>query len=93
MKAGFLCAWPCWTSTTSNASTTIWATSGGDEVLRTFARIAQQGVRGGDVFGRYGGEEFLLIFPATSLLPSLNTCERIRAQVEPHAWTGCSRAA
>ena len=61
---------------------------GGDEVLRTFARIAQQGVRGGDVFGRYGGEEFLLIFPATSLLPSLNTCERIRAQVEAHPWTG-----
>lgn len=61
---------------------------GGDEVLRTFARIAQQGVRGGDVFGRYGGEEFLLIFPGTSLLPALNTCERIRAQVETHAWTG-----
>ncbi|MDP3226853.1 MAG: GGDEF domain-containing protein [Acidovorax sp.] len=61
---------------------------GGDEVLRTFARIAQKGVRGGDVFGRYGGEEFLLIFPGTSLLPALNTCERIRAQVETHAWTG-----
>jgi len=60
---------------------------GGDDVLRTFARIAQQGVRGGDVFGRYGGEEFLLIFPATSLLPALNTCERIRAQVESHAWS------
>lgn len=29
---------------------------GGDEVLRTFARIAQQGVRGGDVFGRYVGK-------------------------------------
>ena len=43
---------------------------------------------GGDLFGRYGGEEFLLIFPATSLLPALNTCERIRAQVETHAWTG-----
>ena len=61
---------------------------GGDEVLRNFVRIAQQGVRGGDVFGRYGGEEFLLIFPATSLLPALNTCERIRAQVEAHAWSG-----
>jgi diguanylate cyclase (GGDEF)-like protein len=60
----------------------------GDEVLRAFARIAQQGVRGGDVFGRYGGEEFLLIFPGTSLLPALNTCERIRAQVESHAWSG-----
>lgn len=58
----------------------------GDEVLRTFARIAQQGVRAGDMFGRYGGEEFLLIFPATTLLPALNTCERIRAQVESHAW-------
>jgi diguanylate cyclase (GGDEF)-like protein len=65
---------------------------GGDEVLRTFSRIAQQGVRGGDVFGRYGGEEFLLIFPATSLLPALNTCERIRAQVESHAWNGLLRA-
>lgn len=64
---------------------------GGDEVLRSFSRIAQQGVRGGDVFGRYGGEEFLLIFPATSLLPALNTCERIRAQVESHAWTGLLR--
>lgn len=61
---------------------------GGDAVLRTFARVAQLGVRGGDVFGRYGGEEFLLIFPGTSLLPALNTCERIRAQVESHAWEG-----
>lgn len=57
-------------------------------MLRSFARIAQQGVRGGDVFGRYGGEEFLLIFPGTSLLPALNTCVRIRAQVETHAWSG-----
>jgi len=64
---------------------------GGDEVLRTFSRIAQQGVRGGDVFGRYGGEEFLLIFPGTSLLPALNTCERIRAQVENHAWSALLR--
>lgn len=61
---------------------------GGDEVLRSFARVAQENVRAGDIFGRYGGEEFLLIFPATSLLPALNTCERIRAQVEGHPWTG-----
>lgn len=61
---------------------------GGDEVLRAFARVAQENVRAGDLFGRYGGEEFLLIFPATSLLPALNTCERIRAQVEAHPWKG-----
>ncbi len=58
----------------------------GDEVLRTFSQLAQQIVRGDDFFGRYGGEEFLLIFPATPLLPALNTCERIRSQVEAHDW-------
>jgi len=58
----------------------------GDEVLRTFARIAQQNVREGDVFGRYGGEEFLLVLPETSLLAALNVAERIREQVEHYAW-------
>ena len=58
----------------------------GDEVLRTFARIAQDNVRQGDVFGRYGGEEFLLVLPETSLLAALNSAERIREQVETYAW-------
>ncbi|MEN3363199.1 MAG: diguanylate cyclase [Burkholderiales bacterium] len=60
----------------------------GDEVLRTFARIAQENVRQGDVLGRYGGEEFVLILPQTPLLPALNTAERIREQVEHHCWQG-----
>ncbi len=59
---------------------------GGDEVLRTFARIAQDNVRTGDIFGRYGGEEFLLVLPDTSLLAALNVAERIREQVEHFAW-------
>jgi diguanylate cyclase (GGDEF)-like protein len=59
---------------------------GGDEVLRTFSRIAQENVRADDLFGRYGGEEFLLIFPTTSLLPALNTSERIREEVEHYPW-------
>ena len=63
-----------------------WAIWGGDQVLRDFGRLAQQSVRSGEVFGRYGGEEFLMIFPATSLLPALNICERIRAQIEVHNW-------
>lgn len=58
----------------------------GDDVLRAFSRVAQQSVRDEDIFGRYGGEEFLLVFPCTSLLPALNTCERVRAQVESHDW-------
>lgn len=60
----------------------------GDEVLRTFARIAQKNVRQDDIFGRYGGEEFVLILPATTLLSALNTAERIREGVEHHGWQG-----
>jgi diguanylate cyclase (GGDEF)-like protein len=60
----------------------------GDEVLRTFTRIAQDNIRQGDVFGRYGGEEFVLVLPQTPLLPALNTAERIREQVEHHGWQG-----
>jgi diguanylate cyclase (GGDEF)-like protein len=61
---------------------------GGDEVLRSFARIAQDNIREHDIFGRYGGEEFLLILPNTSLLAALNVAERIREQVEHFSWDG-----
>ncbi|RYF58183.1 MAG: GGDEF domain-containing protein, partial [Comamonadaceae bacterium] len=64
---------------------------GGDEVLRTFAQITQQTVRTDDFFGRYGGEEFLLVFPATPLLPALNSCERIRSHIESYPWDGTLR--
>jgi diguanylate cyclase (GGDEF)-like protein len=60
----------------------------GDEVLRTFARIAEGNVRQRDIFGRYGGEEFLLVLPETSLLAALNIAERVREQVEHFAWDG-----
>ncbi len=33
----------------------------GDQVLRAFAQAAQDGLRTTDVFGRYGGEEFVQI--------------------------------
>jgi diguanylate cyclase (GGDEF)-like protein len=35
----------------------------GDAVLKDFARIIQSGLRKQDVFGRIGGEEFLLVVP------------------------------
>ena len=33
----------------------------GDELLVTFARLARDSLRGGDVVGRWGGEEFLIL--------------------------------
>lgn len=59
----------------------------GDEVLRGFAKVAQENLRQQDIFGRYGGEEFLLILPQTSLLAALNTAERIRDRVEGNPWS------
>ncbi|MEO7031449.1 MAG: GGDEF domain-containing protein [Burkholderiaceae bacterium] len=59
---------------------------GGDHVLRSFGLTAQKFVRAGDVFGRYGGEEFLLILPDTDLHTALEISERIRAQVEQFPW-------
>lgn len=58
----------------------------GDEVLRTFAAIAQRNMREADIFGRYGGEEFLIVLPNTTLLEGLNIAERLRERVEAHAW-------
>ena len=59
----------------------------GDEVLRVFANVARQNIRQFDVFGRYGGEEFLLILPHTPLAAASQTVERIREKVEQHAWS------
>ncbi|MGH8268985.1 MAG: GGDEF domain-containing protein, partial [Steroidobacteraceae bacterium] len=39
----------------------------GDHVLREFARVSRGSLRGADILGRWGGEEFLLILPDTTL--------------------------
>jgi diguanylate cyclase (GGDEF)-like protein len=50
----------------------------GDAVLRLFADRVRSIVRRVDVFIRRGGEEFLLLMPATALEQARNTAERIR---------------
>lgn len=53
----------------------------GDEVLRQFADLVRQIVRQSDVAARWGGEEFLLLLPDTTLLQALTLAERLRAEV------------
>lgn len=50
----------------------------GDTVLREFARLGRQSLRGSDVLGRWGGEEFLLVLPNTTLDVALEIVERVR---------------
>jgi diguanylate cyclase (GGDEF)-like protein len=54
----------------------------GDTVLRQFCQVVQQHVRGADSFGRYGGEEFLLMLPETPALDAMVLAERVRKAVE-----------
>jgi diguanylate cyclase (GGDEF)-like protein len=50
----------------------------GDEVLREFARRLLDQLRAGDIAGRWGGEEFLIILPNTDLDGTKHVAERIR---------------
>ncbi len=54
----------------------------GDEVLKTISSILKKSVRGYDVVGRYGGEEFVVILPDTNLEEAKEVAERIRGNVE-----------
>jgi diguanylate cyclase (GGDEF)-like protein len=54
----------------------------GDLVLKHFAVLSSKGLRGSDVFGRYGGEEFLLVLPDTDLKGATVVAERVRARAE-----------
>jgi diguanylate cyclase (GGDEF)-like protein len=54
----------------------------GDTVLHEFALAVQRQIRASDSFGRYGGEEFLLILPETSLGEAAMLVERIRVCIE-----------
>ena len=66
--------------------------AGGDHVLREFARLSRDVLREGDTFGRWGGEEFLLVMPDTPLDLALAIVERLRGRardiVLPNAQPG-----
>jgi diguanylate cyclase len=54
----------------------------GDTILRELARNVSVNLRNIDCFGRYGGEEFLLVLPQTTLKGAAIKAERVRQQVE-----------
>ncbi|MEI6877298.1 MAG: diguanylate cyclase, partial [Spirochaetota bacterium] len=54
----------------------------GDKVLRGISDILKKAVRGGDILGRYGGEEFAIILDASTVEETLVFCERLRRSIE-----------
>ena len=53
--------------------------SAGDDVLRAFADRLRSDLRAGDIAGRWGGEEFLVILPRTDLEGGRAIAERMRS--------------
>jgi len=51
----------------------------GDEVLVAFTRLVKDCVRRGDLVVRYGGEEFCVLLPGTTLPAATALADRIRA--------------
>ncbi|HKJ68529.1 MAG TPA: diguanylate cyclase [bacterium] len=56
----------------------------GDEILKELAQIISHSARSSDIPVRYGGEEFVIILPETSLDGALVIAERLRDRVENH---------
>jgi len=54
----------------------------GDEVLKAVSRIVIESIRKEDIFGRYGGEEFIIILPGADTLKAREIAERIRINVD-----------
>lgn len=54
----------------------------GDDVLRYFATILMNNVKGRDLAARYGGEEFALVLPATRIPQARALCSHIMEQLE-----------
>jgi diguanylate cyclase (GGDEF)-like protein len=62
----------------------------GDEVLRTFAITIFANIRSIDKFGRYGGEEFLLVLPDTPRDKAVQMLDRLRAIIQALDWSAFS---
>jgi two-component system cell cycle response regulator len=54
----------------------------GDKLLKQFALISREAVRDYDILGRYGGEEFLFIFPETNLEEAKRIAEKIQTTLK-----------
>ena len=59
----------------------------GDQIIQSLVQEISNSLRASDIFARWGGEEFLILFPHTTLQGALILTEKIRKTVE-----NCSNA-
>ena len=63
----------------------------GDNLLKRIGRILHEEVRQYDEVGRFGGEEFMIVFPETHIKEAAEVCERIRKRIATTKFLGQDR--
>ncbi len=58
----------------------------GDRVLQTVAQVMVECSRKSDIVARFGGEEFVILFPCTDKESAIIACEHIRESIESYPW-------
>ena len=58
----------------------------GDLVLKEVSKVVSSNIKTTDIFGRYGGEEFLVLLPNTQLKEGVLIAERLRKSIEKMTW-------
>lgn len=58
----------------------------GDQVLKEFTSLVKSTIRPSDLFGRWGGEEFIIISTNQSLTGATQFAERLRKTIERHSF-------
>ncbi|MFO7912477.1 MAG: diguanylate cyclase [Desulfotignum sp.] len=56
----------------------------GDNVLKNLVRLVASNLRETDIFARWGGEEFVIQTPETTLDGALKLAEKLRSKIESH---------
>lgn len=66
----------------------LYGHSVGDQVIQVVARALASSIRNADMLCRYGGEEFCILLPNTTLSEAFAIAERARATIESSASAG-----
>lgn len=53
----------------------------GDKVLKSIAEVVGGALRNGDILARFGGEEFIIILPRTSVLEAYQKIDNLRIKI------------
>ncbi len=58
----------------------------GDNVLKLLSKLLQKHIKGKDIAGRFGGEEFIMVLPETKMNGGFILAEQIRTSLEKIRW-------